>query len=413
MADMTRRDAPASPNLNAPIRYMGTKRAIASLVREQVRELRPGGLVADLFSGLGTVAAALAPVSSVVTNDALSFTGAVARARFLDRAHHHPTSVAKALFRDFDRCHRALRSRHAERLEAERGALSGGWAAVRNWMDQAPHVGNDESVRAAATRAMTHAGPDRYELATLYFSAGYFSTPQAIALDALRYAIDHQSQFDRDWLLAAWLSSADRLANAPGHTAQFLRPRSDETLVRLTRQWQRSGWAEFLVALQRVELIGDRSWRTGNRVLTGDALDAVRTDVFDAVRLVYADPPYTKDHYSRYYHVYETLYRYDFPDSLGQGRYRSDRVPSQFSILSTAERAFDGLFAAIASRRIPLILSYPDNGLVTQRVDVVKLLEAHFSVERILEVPLAHSTLGSSTGHMTKAARERIYVCRS
>ncbi len=152
---------------------------------------------------------------------------------------------------------------------------------------------------------------------------------------------------------------------------------------------------------------------TKNRVLTADAVEAVRSDAFDGVRLVYADPPYTKDHYSRYYHVYETLYRYDFPDSVGQGRYRSDRVPSQFSILSMAEHAFGGLFAAIASRGLPLILSYPENGLVTRRVDLVKLLEAHFAVERILEVPLAHSTLGNSTGHTTKAARERIYVCRS
>lgn len=413
MADVTHLDARSSPSISAPIRYMGTKRVIASLVREQVRDLRPGGLVADLFSGMGTVAAALAPAEPVLVNDALSFTGVLARARFLDRRHHDPTVVAKALFRDFDACQRALRERHSERLAAERGAISGGWRALRAWMDDAPHVGNADAASASAKRAMAQRGLDHYELATLYFSAGYFSTPQAIALDALRFAIDEQSHFDRDWLLAAWLSCAGRLANAPGHTAQFLRPRSDETLVRLSRQWKRSAWAEFLAALETVELVGDRSWRTKNRVLTADAVEAVRSDAFDGVRLVYADPPYTKDHYSRYYHVYETLYRYDFPDSVGQGRYRSDRVPSQFSILSMAEHAFGGLFAAIASRGLPLILSYPENGLVTRRVDLVKLLEAHFAVERILEVPLAHSTLGNSTGHTTKAARERIYVCRS
>jgi adenine-specific DNA-methyltransferase len=128
---------------------------------------------------------------------------------------------------------------------------------------------------------------------------------------------------------------------------------------------------------------------------------------------VYADPPYTKDHYSRYYHVYETLYRYDYPDSVGQGRYRADRQPSQFSIMSTAVGAFEDLFDAVAARGLPLVLSYPENGLATHRVDLVRLLERYFTVETVLEVPLDHSTLGGSKGPTTKAARERIYVCRS
>jgi adenine-specific DNA methylase len=56
-----------------PVRYMGTKRALAPLVRELIDDLaRPGDRVTDLFSGMGSVASALAPQYSVTTNDLLT-----------------------------------------------------------------------------------------------------------------------------------------------------------------------------------------------------------------------------------------------------------------------------------------------------------------------------------------------------
>lgn len=413
MAEQIRLAVPDSHGEGAPIRYMGTKRAMATLVRNQIRALRPTGLVADLFSGMGTVAAALAPAESVLVNDSLSFTSVLARARFLDRPRHTPAIVGKALFSDFRTAQLALQERYAERLAAERTALDAGRVDLECFIDTAPHAGTDPVARASARDARDESGLDHYQLTTLYFSAGYFSTPQAIALDALRFAIDRQSRFDRDWLLAAWLTAAGRLVNAPGHTAQFLHPRSEATFARLSRLWQRSLWAAFLDGLEAVELIGDRRWRERNTVITADAVEVVTSAAFDRVGLVYADPPYTKDHYSRYYHVYETLYRYDYPDSVGQGRYRGDRQSSQFSIASTAAGAFEELFSAVAARHLPLILSYPQNGLVTSRVDLVGLLERYFTVGTVLEVPLDHSTLGGSKGPTTKAVRERIYVCRS
>ena len=48
--------------------------------------------------------------------------------------------------------------------------------------------------------------------------------------------------------------------------------------------------------------------------------------------VVYADPPYTSDHYSRYCDLYETLILYDYPLSEATGRYRPDGFFSRFSI---------------------------------------------------------------------------------
>ena len=143
-----------------------------------------------------------------------------------------------------------------------------------------------------------------------------------------------------------------------------------------------------------------------------DALELVGSSEFDGVGTVYADPPYTKDHYSRFYHVYETLYRYDFPESEGAGRYRPDRFSTPFSLARDVEEAFRRLFASIAKRDLPLVLSYPDNGLLHRDGrHVTDLLQEHFTIEQTHNMTLQHSTLGASKGSHVKSAREGVYVC--
>ena len=80
--------------------------------------------------------------------------------------------------------------------------------------------------------------------------------------------------------------------------------------------------------------------------------------------IIYADPPYTSDHYSRYYHLYETLLLYDYPSSEATGRYRPDRFFSRYSIKTEVEAAMDRLIADCAKIGSRLVLSYPERGLL-------------------------------------------------
>jgi adenine-specific DNA-methyltransferase len=212
--------------------------------------------------------------------------------------------------------------------------------------------------------------------------------------------------------VAAWLGAAGIVINAPGHTAQFLKPGNDAVYKRIRRQWQRPVWPAFIDQLDQIQAVGTKKWRAGNRVCNDDALTLLQSPDFNDVAVVYADPPYTKDHYSRFYHVYETLYRYDFPASGGIGRYPLNRFQTPFSLARDVEGAFRKLFAGVAQRGLPLVLSYPDNGLLhrgSTRVSV--LLEEHFSIRTTHHVTLQHSTLGASSGSRTKSAHEGVYVC--
>ena len=102
---------------------------------------------------------------------------------------------------------------------------------------------------------------------------------------------------------------------------------------------------------------------------------AVRSDYSDYLSssdfsegVVYADPPYTRDHYSRFYHVLETLALRDDPkistntahgNTLpSRGFYRLSRHQSPFCIRSHAPAAFSALFSKVSSKGLPLVLSY-------------------------------------------------------
>jgi adenine-specific DNA-methyltransferase len=393
---------------------MGTKRSLAPLVREVIGDLGVrGSRVSDLFSGMGSVASALAPDFPVVTNDALTFTGAFARARFLNQQRGNESDLRQALLPVFLTTRKTLQEKFADRVAKERRAVRGGDSAFRKYIEKASHVGNDATLAALAdtSRALTRS--DDYCLTTIYFSAGYFSTIQAIDFDALRHAIDTVvSSASRDWVLSAWLSTAALLVNAPGHTAQFLKPTSEAVAVRVRRQWQRPVWETFLERLPALTPVGDRQWRSKNRVTSEDALLLVDSDLLDDVSVVYADPPYTADQYSRYYHVHETLYLYDFPASTGVGRYRDGRFHTTFSMVTTVEAAFNSMASSLSARKMPLVVSYPANGLLSEAgVNLRRLLKEHYTVRRQVEIETNHSTLGASSGSQQKAAKEKLYVC--
>jgi adenine-specific DNA-methyltransferase len=152
-------------------------------------------------------------------------------------------------------------------------------------------------------------------------------------------------------------------------------------------------------------------------VYNRDALDLLYDAGFPQdVTVVYADPPYTSDQYSRYYHIYETMYWYDYPVSQGIGRYPSveDRFSTAFSHKAEVARAFDRLAAAVVGRHATLVLSYPSDGLLTrQGHDLGDIVRRHFPVIELSKFDHTHSTLGSAHGSNSVEVTEWVIVARS
>jgi adenine-specific DNA-methyltransferase len=112
---------------------------------------------------------------------------------------------------------------------------------------------------------------------------------------------------------------------------------------------------------------------------------------------VYADPPYAPVHYSRFYHVLETLVKYDYPTLDFKGRYRDDRHQSPFSQKTQAMKAFKDFFQGIIDAKVQMLLSYSGSGVVTIEA-ITTLASEIFSTDNysleLKEVDHKHSTMG-------------------
>ena len=66
----------------------------------------------------------------------------------------------------------------------------------------------------------------------------------------------------------------------------------------------------------------------------------------------------------------------------------------------------------MADRGLPLVLSYPENGLLHRDGQhVPTLLDERFTIKQAYHITLQHSTLGASKGSHVKSALEGVYVC--
>lgn len=402
---------------SVPIRYMGTKRQLAQHVRRLAELASPRGSLTDLFSGMGSVAAEHAGRRHVVTNDALGFTGVLARARFVGKDRKLTAAEVITKLRPLVREQRKyLINSFSHELAAESKVLEESAASLAAHMNAVRHAGSDETFRRRATNARSWTGAPAFKMACLYYAGGYFSVRQAIDIDSIRFAIESARGVQKysDWLLAGWLSACSRVINAPGHTAQFLKANSTATAARIKSFWRRSIWDEFKDALADLEQVGPEAWRAGNRVVISDALGLIRGRRLAGTGVVYADPPYTKDQYSRFYHVFEALYRYDYPLISGEGRAVSadERFSTGFCQITQVEASFIALFEGAAKLGVPLVLSYPSDGLLTAAGSSVEAIaKGRMTITRHERIPHSHSTMGASSGAKSKPATENIYVC--
>lgn len=129
-----------------------------------------------------------------------------------------------------------------------------------------------------------------------HFGNRFFHPDDARKIGWIRNRIDElfpdQDSRTRSVALASLIYSADRSANTVGHYEAFLKSGSRKTF--------------------KYELV--RHTNTPAQVFRRDANDLVRSVSSD---VAYLDPPYNSRQYSRFYHVLETLVKWDKPELSG------------------------------------------------------------------------------------------------
>lgn len=398
---------------------MGSKRSLAPTIAARISAEYAARPVLDVFAGMCAVGNELASSHPVQTNDVHRFAQVVASAMFVEEAACPTSAVALNELRDNYRVNRdALRAIVSDRVTSERVAIARsaetpGWRLLNAEHQKAA----DEGYPLAAGfqslesyRGNTKLFP--YSLFSRYFSYGYFGLEQSIDLDSLRYAIDLAPIPHRNYYLTALLRAASHCATSPGHFAQFLEPKSETATKYIGRIRARSVYQRFLDALDSFEIPVCLD-RRRNRASSGEATQHVRGLHGNSCEspVIYADPPYSRAQYSRYYHVLETLIAYDYPACTGKGRYRHDRFQTGFSQSAKVIGAFTDFIGACAELKAPLYLSYPSNGLLGKAGgDLLSLLHERYASVQLVECAvLNHSTMGGAPGVASMPVFEEVY----
>lgn len=429
-----------------PIHYLGSKLRILTAIEQAVDRVDPsGGPVCDLFSGSGTVSRYLSQRRRVMAVDIQEYARVLAEAVLNGDPAWSVASVEKTL--GDDRRGAALRGAVNPLIklenEAALGAMRGDIEPLCEFLElgNLASLGGDnlptdsslgDAVRETQARIKTLGLPNADTVCVRHFGGQYFSYAQAAELDAIAdLARDSRSAV----LLAATLSTASHLVNSIGKQfAQPIRPRDKSgapkrhVVKKIIVERGLSARAVFMGYLRQYE---------GLAVTRRDHV-AVRANFREALAkpalkpsVVYADPPYTRDHYSRFYHSLETIALGDDPsitksnlgggDIQSRGGYRAGRHQSPFCIKSEAPAAFSALFAGVAVLRVPLVLSYSGYDPSIQgrpRVmaldAVVNLAKQHFKDVRVEQLAsLEHMKLNTtSLNKAAKGTTEMLLLCR-
>lgn len=217
--------------------------------------------------------------------------------------------------------------------------------------------------------------------------ARYFQPQNGERIDAIRDFIE--LTYSDSWLyhplLASLLLAADRVDSTAGVQMAYL------------KQWSRRS-NSALKLTDPVLMPG------AGRAIRADALDAAPN--LEAVDIAYLDPPYNQHRYFANYHIWETLVRWDAPESYGIANKRTDvRTPetkSKFNSKPAMPKAMRELMQTVKAETV--VLSY-NNEAWLNRDELIEMCQARGHVE-IMDVDFKRY-IGSQIGVYNKAG-ERV-----
>ena len=364
------------------LNYLGSKLRLLDFIEEHVRHVTPANAgVCDLFAGSGCVSYKLSANFPVIACDIQRYSMVICSAlltspdlsdesieRFIAQLKISVVKLDEAFSSLIQIEDDAIKNKDIDTLAEiiEYGSLE-----VFRQEKTISAIFNAQSKVTAQLSNNGLIGRDSF--ISRHYGGVFFSYRQAVQIDTILSLIRrHANNSSKDIFLAALLSTASDIVGTVGkHFAQPIKTRDakgnlksmvynkairDKTsdVFELYEKWLRR-----YISLPR----GKFECHT----MQGDYMDCL-AKLGDDVRTIYADPPYTRDHYSRFYHVLETIAIGDEPEiskvkihggvHISKGLYRNDRHQSPFCIKSKAPVAFKKMFKVASVARKNLILSY-------------------------------------------------------
>lgn len=333
------------------MKYMGSKRELIGFITDSIKELNiESKWFCDLFSGTTIVGTSLRDEYNIHINDIQSYSAIIANTYF----HNLRKNISP---KELDVIKKRVISLVNE-FYTNYPEYSFDYNIITNFSSL-------QALENQQQKLLKNNFEIGFHLFAKNYSGTYWSYNQCIWIDSIRgVAEEYIDQPEYDLILSSLIFAMSYTSQSTGHFAQF-REVTESNMEDILFYRKKEIWPLF--ERKFLELVSQIDYDIVNkfRITSLDYLDCLR--IIEENTIVYADPPYSFVHYSRFYHAIETLVRYDYPQIKYKGRYRDDRHQSPFCKRTEVRTAFKRMFECIKMRKSHLILSYSDNGMITQK----------------------------------------------
>jgi len=220
------------------------------------------------------------------------------------------------------------------------------------------------------------------------YSDTYFSPHQCIDIDSIRFSLDKLESPTKEFVLTLLMSVMCKVQSSPGHFAQYM-PKDHKRILPL-----REMKVYELIYLKNKEFENFVISPYENKFFNLDYNILLEDREMDNVGCFYLDSPYTTDQYSRFYHVLETVAKYDYPILEHKAKYRNDRSRSKFCSKKTVGEEFENILNFVSKRRKKLVISYSNKGVLPV-YELIELSKKYFKNVEIKYFDYKHSSQGN------------------
>lgn len=350
-------------------RFLGNKRQLLDQILTVFREnLIEGSVVADLFSGTGSVSRKLRESNyKVIANDLLSASKIHSIAQLLSTPLINFTKIENTVDLRLEKQKKMFTSNYEKTL-----------AILNNLPPKKDFFFSEYCPEGTPSLNV----PPR----------NYFTPENAKRIDAIRAKIklwedsNLLSHVESALLKHDLILATNRVANIAGTYGHFIKEIQSN--------------AGELLTMRPSPLI---SARTDHEIYQTDALALAREIRPDAV---YIDPPYTKRQYAAYYHILETIAEGDKPNIIGKSGLRPwETKSSNWCYKRKATQALENLMNTVDASLI--VMSYSNEGHIAHS-DIVDILRSKGTL-KIVEIPY-RKYRSNNGGNKGKSVKERLYV---
>ncbi len=335
------------------IRYMGNKSKLLEFIIPEIEKVTPqNGVVCDLMAGSNAVSYALKNKFRIITND----------------VQYYSYTISVAV------------------IENQKQRISGDLAKKELYQDYTLNQ----------TKKI-------YDFFEQNYSDTYFSKSQCEAIDSIKFAIDKiDSKHKKALYLTALMGAMCKVQCTTGHFAQYI-PKEHHRAEKLRSM---DVWNEFLKKSDDYTYLEVNNFE--NKCFCEDSNLLIESGTLDNVDTIYLDSPYNQEHYSRFYHVLETICKYDDPILEYKGKYRGDRFKSNFCYKNHVENEFVKIIKYCSRNSINLVISYSSKGIFDYE-KLISLCRKNFVHVDVKQISYSHSMQGKGK----KSIIEIIITCKT